>query len=612
MLWRALRNPLLVAGVAGAVAGPAALGSAEASSRASRARAGGPGDRLAVMPFPGTPDASTESQIIFSSLTQADLRSVTVTGSSSGRHSGHLSTLPHDAGTAFVPDRPFIPGEHVQVCADLTSPQAGTAAGAPGATRLRFSFHIGLDPDGPAPRVASAARSTGAATTKPSDVDVTRSFRSLPNFHPPTVTVHGAPAPGPGDIFLTANHNSQPGPMILSSRGELLWFRPVRHRGVFNLEVQRYRGRPVLTWWQGHSYFAGEDVITDRSYHAIAVVHGAEGYEPDLHEFQITPQGTALLDAYHRTRVDLSSVGGSKYGTVIDCVVLELDLETGQVLWEWHSLGHVPVSASYYPAPKSGDYDYFHLNSIQQLPGGNLLISGKGTWTVYEISRRTGRIIWRLGGKDSSFTMGPRTNFEWQHDAHMDGHTVSVFDDADSPQEERESSAKLLTLNTGTMTATLTRRFTHSPPALADVAGSVQTLPDRDVFVGWGSEPYFSEFAPGGRLLFSGNEARSLYSYRAYRFRWSGRPKTEPALAVRAHSGRAELYASWNGATDVSAWRVLAGAAGRALHPLGAAARRTGFETAIARRTTLRRFAVQALDSAGRVLGTSPAEVATS
>src|SRR5947209_12451219 len=158
MLGRALRKPLLAAAVTGALASLAALAAGQGQvalaagqgkdiAAARSTGRGGPrvaatGDQLRVNPFPGTPDASPQSEIIFSALAQSDLASVTVVGSRSGRHTGHLITLPDHAGAAFVPDRPFTPGEHVRVMAALTSPQAGTASGPPGATHLTFSFSV--------------------------------------------------------------------------------------------------------------------------------------------------------------------------------------------------------------------------------------------------------------------------------------------------------------------------------------------------------------------------------------------------------------------------------------------------------------------------------------
>jgi hypothetical protein len=157
----------------------------------------------------------------------------------------------------------------------------------------------------------------------------------------------------------------------------------------------------------------------------------------------------------------------------------------------------------------------------------------------------------------------------------------------------------------GTRSVSLIRRFKHYPPLLAGAGGSAQTLPNGDVFVGWGSLPDFSEFTAGGRQIFNGSFALSVVSYRAFRFPWIGQPHTRPALAVSRRHGDTMVYASWNGATQVTAWRVLGGPTAHDLRPLGVTVPRRGFETAIWLVSGPRYLAIKALDSKGKVLGTS-------
>jgi hypothetical protein len=569
---------------------------------------------LHVIPFPGTPDASPSSQIIFSSLRPSDLKTVTVIGSSTGVHTGHIKALPDGAGTAFLPHSAFTPGERVSVTATLGSPAAGTASGDPGATALRFSFTVST----PASPPTTASRAIGSRGTGwlgqafNTASSTTQSFHSAPDLHPLLVSATSDSDSASGDIFLTAHTppSSPPvqnGPMILDSRGHLVWFHPVRGYAT-NLEVQRYRGQAVLTYfhWPPAGSANSADVILGRAYRTVATLHGAEGYHPELHEFQLTDRGSALIDAYQPVRANLSSIGGPRDGTVLDCVIQELDVKTGQLLWEWHALGHVALTSSYWGHSFSAPYDFFHLNSIQELPNGNLLVSARNTWSVYEIDKQTGRAIWTLGGKRSSFKMGPGTNFEWQHDPRLVGDRLSLFDDGALPQEERQSSAKLLRLDMTSMTAALVGRYRHSPPLLSGVEGSTQVLSNHDVFVGWGDQPVFSEYTAAGRQIFNGSLPLGSNSYRAYRFPWIGRPATRPALAVvRKTSGRIRVFASWNGATQVAAWRVRGGTRLGSLRTLKSASR-TGFETAITLTGRPPRYLVaQALNARGKVIGTS-------
>ena len=611
------RLPALAPAVALVLAGPlAALGAPGAQAAVPAYQTG-----LHVIPFPGTPDASSHSNVIFSSLAPSQITSVTVSGSSSGLHTGTLRALPDHAGTAFTPTSAFTSGESVAVTATLSSRQAGTASGAPNSTTLHYRFTIAT-PAGVAPGAAAGtgsppARSSTRARTAGSPPQ-TLNFHSRPDLHPPVVKVSTDPDHRSGDIFLTpridrgAQGPFQQGPMILDGRGGLVWFDPLGAAGALNLEVKHYQGQPVLTWWQGRGtgpIGEGRDVILGRSYQTIAELHAGYGYSSDLHEFQITPQGTALIDTVVPVKADLRSVGGPAAGVVYDFVIQELDIRTNTVLWEWHALGHVPLTASYLPY-RGGRYDYFHLNSIQQLPGENLLVCARDTWTVYDIDERTGKLAWELGGRHSSFHMGLGTEFEWQHDARLDGGTLTVFDDASdgSQQESRQSSAKVLRLNFGARTATLVKRFTHTPPLISSSQGSAELLARGNIFVGWGGQPDFSEYDSTGRQIFTGSLPALMNSYRAYRFSWSGQPRTQPALAVSPQAdGSLKVYASWNGATSVSEWRVLGGSSPQGLRRLGQG-RRTGFETEITLRTEPRYVAVQALGDGGRVLATSPTE----
>src|SRR5205085_11407191 len=184
-----------------------------------------------------------------------------------------------------------------------------------------------------------------------------------------------------------------------------------------DFRVQSYRGSPVLTWWQGTGFGghdSGVDYVVDTSYHVIGSVRAANGVDPGGHEFLLTSAGTALIASYHTVPYDLSAVGGPASGEVTEGVVREVDVATGGVLFEWHSLDHVPISES--SAAVDSPYDYFHINAVNVDNDGNLLISGRHTSTVFKVDRRDGHVLWRLGGKRSDFAFGPGAAFAWQHD----------------------------------------------------------------------------------------------------------------------------------------------------------------------------------------------------
>ena len=464
------------------------------------------------------------------------------------------------------------------------------------------------------------AASTGAAlgASDAAGALAVHRFHSAPSLQVPNVSFSGMdPDPGAGDVFVDAQNWIQAGPMILSPQGQLIWFDPLPNQGVArNLQVQAYQGQTVLTYWEAHGnvFGVGRDIVLNHSYQPIAVVKAGNGFIAGTHDFQITPQGTALLVAYKNVPADLSAVGGPRQGTLVDAAVQEVNIATGQVLWQWDAHDHVSVSNSYAGKPGRGRYDAYHMNSVQQLPDGNVLISIRNTFAIYEINKRTGQIIWSLGGRHSSFTIGPGANFEWQHDARMlpDG-TITVFDDGAALtnhglfRDERESRALRIRLDFKTHRATLVRAYTANPPLLAESEGSMQVLPDGNVFVGWGSAPYFTELSPAGHQLFSMHFPEPLQSYRAYRFPWSGQPAAPPSISVAATARGTTVYASWNGATDVASWRVLIGPSGTAAFtPIGQFAK-SSFETTMPASSLGPYFEVEAISSSGGVLATSVA-----
>jgi hypothetical protein len=316
-----------------------------------------------------------------------------------------------------------------------------------------------------------------------------------------------------------------------------------------------------------------------------------------------------LITIYSKVQRDLSGVGGPVDGVVLDGIVQEIDIETGEVLFEWHSLDHIGLEESLYEPPPDlkAAFDYFHINSIDPIPGGCLLISARRTCAVYKVDRKTGEVVWRLGGEQSDFEMGYGTRTDWQHDArrHPDG-TITIFDNG-GVQKDIQSRGIVVEVDEDDMIATLAGEYTHPDKILAATQGNLQVLPNGNVFVGWGSEPFYSEFGPDGKLLYDASFPTQVESYRAFRFPWKGLPEDRPAVVAEAGpEDRVTIYVSWNGATEVDTWQVLSGGDPDKLEPAGSAARK-GFETAVTLYTSEPYVAVEAKDGSGRVLSTSEA-----
>lgn len=477
--------------------------------------------------------------------------------------------------------------------ADLLRRAAGVAVGVAFLDACGSSSRSGV----------AGARTT---TTAAAPAGTTRAFHSRPDLKPPVITVlRNTGAAAPGLLFLAPNSGpGQRGCLIVDERGEPVWFHPTTPATAMNLRSAVYRGKPVLTWWEGktqHGLGAGTHVIMDDSYRVIERFPAGHGLSSDLHELIVTPQGTAYVTAWDLRTRDLRALGGPRRHPVVEGVVQELALPSGRVLFEWHSLDHVALTESHQSiGPR---FDYFHVNSIDVAADGNLLVSARNTWAVYKISRHTGRVMWRLGGKRSDFRMGRGTFFSWQHDArhHAGERLLSLFDDGGgSPRTEPQSRGLVLALDEKRMRATLQRAYVHHPPMKARALGSTQLFANGNALIGWGTEPYFTEYSSAGAVVFDAKLPSGGENYRTLRFSWVGRPSSPPRLVEQGGS----LFVSWNGATEVASWQFRTGSGPSSLSA-SATVPRAGFETSLAVPSGAAYASAVALDAAGNVLGSS-------
>jgi hypothetical protein len=448
---------------------------------------------------------------------------------------------------------------------------------------------------------------------------VKSALHTLPGITPPHLTVtHAASGVAPGFVFVAekGGKDKPSGPVIADNRGRIVWYHEVpAGLEATDFRAQTYRGKPVLTWWQGTISKAGvgrgEYVIYDDTYNELKTFKAANGLDGDLHEFTLTPRGTAFITVYHEVPHDLTSVGGPKLGYVYDSVVQEIDIESGDVKFEWHSLDHVPLTESLQAgrepakhATKKRPLDYFHVNSITEAPGGRILISGRNTSALYLLAR-DGSIVWRFGGKKSDFGPAATVKFRFQHDAHLraDG-TLTLFDNGAIPKVEPFTRPLVFKIDETERVAAIVKSFVHPTKISSPFEGNLQLLGDGGALVGWGGVRKVTEFTPAGKVRF---ELKLPFgdTYRGYRFPWAGRPGGRPAVEVVGD----RVYASWNGKTDVASWEVLAGP--DADHLTRQAAHDwAGLETSILLETPQDAVRVRALDAEGRVLGVSETRTA--
>jgi len=485
---------------------------------------------------------------------------------------------------------------------------------------------------------AQAAAPIGAYTTKGA-----YSFLSAPRLHPPklrtdvkTQTSKLAPGHFLLDTFpnltVTGPLTGEGGPLITDAKLQPVWVLPIGTDVVStNLRQQTYNGKPVLTYWKGvvtntGASTSGEVDIVDEHYRQVGKVTATLPWIISVHDAVIS--GPNIWVTVYRVvpGQDLSAYGGSSSGIVYDSGVQEYNIKTGKLLYTWDAYNpggtpNIPLTEAEQPAPPpaaaANPWDAYHINSIQLLPGNQMLVSMRNTWAAYLINTKTNQTIWTLGGKASSFTVAANASFAWQHNVQMlPGNRVSLFNDnccmITGPgifaKPNGASGGLILSLNTTSHTASLASSYTHKNRLLAPAfLGSMNVLSNGNALVGWGSMPYFSEYSKTGQLLLDAVWPGKDLSYRAeFSGNWVGTPYFPPSGAARKAKGKVTVYASWDGSTQVTSWKVLAGSNPNKL-PVVATHAKTGFETAIRLARSAKVYKVQAFDAKGHLLRTSRA-----
>lgn len=562
---------------------------------------------VTVFPGPGWNYASPLTSLTLVGAEAGQLRQLSVVGSTSGVHDGSLRPLVGREGAVFSPDRAFAPNERVTVRVGLRVRGAGGTS---------FSFRTAEPVQGswksPAapPLLTHHPDSACSLRRRPlRTVEAPEPVRSCtlrgPDFRPRGREILVSPRPP------TEARRRTPALMIFSDAGQLLWYRSMSGV-VHDLNAARYRGKPVLTYFLRAGHGPDRHEVLDEHYKLLATVVPGNGYSANAHEFQLTEHDTAYIGMYAPVRLPRSNI------KVTDYVVQEIDVATGDVLFEWHALDHVPPSASYAARRSSGwAWDYFHGNSIEppRSAGHTIVVSARNTSAIYGIDRATGDLRWILGGKQDQFGLvdrHPAWQFCAQHDARRlpDG-DLSVFDNGTSLGEGcpgHRARVLRFRLDTASKTVELAHRipsddFSDDGAGLHPSAVGSTRWREGDALVNWGNTGRITEISGAGRLRFTLQLAH--WTYRAVLAEWHGRPPGRPAVAARRTGEQVDLWASWNGATEIHRWRILAGTGADDLRGIGESFRFADLETRMRLRSGASHFAVQALDRTGRVLGES-------
>ncbi|HEX9006554.1 MAG TPA: aryl-sulfate sulfotransferase [Bacteroidota bacterium] len=484
-----------------------------------------------LSPLPGAAHVSTASGLIMrfgvpvdpASLTAARLQ---VVGSASGTHDGSLSLSDDGETVLFAPAQGFTGGEKVQV--SLAGGIAARKGGDLGS--LRWSFVTSLRaPAGThgsflAALAAeiSAAPSGNAAGPKAARSRTTSAQVSgdLPGDFP-AIAVDVDDAPISGGIYLS-NFAIDPGVpntpylMVLDGTGDPLFYRKAPNI-CFDFKPQ---ANGLYTYFQDGE---GRYVGLDSTMQPVTSYRAGNGYPTDGHDLLLLPDGHALLMASDTEIVDMSKLipGGDPAAIVSGLIVQELD-RAGNVVFEWRSWDHFKITDATLVDLSASLIDAVHGNALELDGDGNILLSSRHLDEITKINRRTGDIVWRLGGKNNQFKLlGDTLWFSHQHAIRRiaNGH-YTLFDNGNGHTPPFSRAAEY-EIDTAAMTCRLVWQFVR-PNTYAFALGYVQRLANGNTVIGWGAtNPSMSVVTPGGETINELSLPDGVFSYRAYDLPWT-------------------------------------------------------------------------------------------
>ncbi|KAL2854552.1 ASST-domain-containing protein [Aspergillus pseudodeflectus] len=484
-------------------------------------------------------------------------------------------------------------------------------------------------------------------------------FKSRTDLAPPrlNITIPAAEDVEKGYLFVapfagfpdTAGEQHGPrqaAPYIFRDDGELVWS-GYGYYSIWatNFQKARWKGKDVLFCFEGdhnpgYGHGHGHTTILDQHYETIRELRAGNHKLTDKHEFHVINEETALIQIYQPTPMDLTPWGASpEQQWIVDAIIQELDIETGELLFEWSSLEHVLPDEAILPINpgqagsgynSSDAWDYFHINSVDKDSDGNYLISARDACSVHKINGATGEIIWRLGGTKSDFELGDNVKFCFQHHARFvskegSKEIISLYDNSAHGTEDGRghevhthpfSQGKIIEVDTATWKATIVQAFQPPDGLLSKSQGSTQLLPNGNVIVNWGSEGALTEFRADGTPIFhtymdSGYLGLGVENYRGFRYNWTGLPNETPAIVSLENDEGTTVYVSWNGDTETKLWRFYSVVDEYGSREFLGEVERTGFETSLPLKgRRLGAVAAEAVGANGRVL-TSTAAVKT-
>ena len=485
-----------------------------------------------ISPIPGSAMNLPEASIIIregdlineSSLFEKNL--FEVIGSKTGKHMGDVILSSDKRTLIYYPSNNFAPGEEVFVSFSGKVRRVGNEELLP----IDFNFFIRKNPanencEGSLEDLPEIKKSFNLFNPSTTYGDIFNQADSLPADFP-NVTVSISNDPAPGYIFLAPYnypHYYNSYLLIIDNGGTPIFYQKSSSWNTdFTLQPKGY-----LSYWdqQAESF-----LVMDSAYSIIDSFGCANGYSTNFHEFLLLENDHSILMSYdfQTVRMDTVVQGGDSAAVVIGLVIQELDSEKNVVL-QWRSWDHIEITDATEDVDlMAHTIDYIHGNAIEVDWDGNLLLSSRHLDEITKIDRKTGKIIWRWGGKKSRkneflFINDPIT-FSHQHDIRRtDEGTYTIFDNGNlhTPSFSRGLEYEL---DENAKTATLIWEFNNDPKTYARAMGSTLKLENDNVLIGWGlhyNNRSVSEIKQDGTVALELFLPDTIYNYRAFKFPWN-------------------------------------------------------------------------------------------
>ncbi|MBU3698844.1 MAG: T9SS type A sorting domain-containing protein [Candidatus Kapabacteria bacterium] len=339
-------------------------------------------------------------------------------------------------------------------------------------------------------------------------------------------------APAPGFLLLAPNCRVSPRPFgsylgaYNVNGGVIRTGKTTNYPFEFKVFPDGRLGYSELVVFSGASVPAGVYIVDTLFAEQERLDQRRAGYLTTQHDVHMLPNGHRILLGAEDVTVDMSKVvpGGHPAANVVQAIIQELDVE-GNVVSQWRALDHLPITDSYEDLTAPA-IRYCHNNSLWIDDDGNWIVSMRHMSQVIKIDRRTGEVMWKLGGKSNQFTfegdhpeLAP-TYFSYQHDARrLPNGNISLFDNGTqhNPQYSRGVEYQL---DEEKKTCRMVWEYRPTPDIYVSIQGGLQTLEGGHRLLGWGSgatngSPGVTEVDSLGNVVFEAYYPKQMFVYRA-------------------------------------------------------------------------------------------------